>query len=852
MGSLLQDLRYGLRMLAKNPGFTAVAVLTLALGIGANTAVFTLINALMLRSLPVERPEQVYFIGEDDDQGSFEGGPQTGAVNEFSFRLYQQFREHNASSFEDLAAFASPEPNVRVSGIHSGEPPRAAEAGLVSGNFFRVLGVRAVLGRTITADDDRPSDPRAVAVVSYHYWIQNLGRDPNIVGMTLEINGSPFTVIGVAPSEFFGVKLSTHPPDIWLPLGWQPLVWQPHFSASASLLKADDVYWLDVIGRLRRGVNVRETSVALTVQLQQMLTAQVGSTLSPAARRHIREAYVQLVPGARGLSALRQRFSDRLRVLTLLVASVLLVSCLNAANLLLARAEGRNREIAVRLAVGAGRFRLIRQLLTESVLLSALGGAAGMVLALWATRLLSRQVFGDQATLPLSLNPDAHVLGFTTLVSVLTGIAFGLAPALRSTGGGWSASLKETTAVKGRVAWHSRLGWFASGKLLVSGQVAVSLALVVVAGLFVRSLRKLEQQDLGFAPAQVLACDLDLDAAGYKPEQLPELYLRLLGRVRALPGVRSAAMADSSVLGGSTWVSNISIEGYTPKQEQDMNAHSKIVTEDYFRTDGMTLLAGRATGPDDTKDSPPVAVVDETFVRRFFHNENPLGRRFAFGNPFAPPGMEIVGVVKDAKYESLRDKTPPMVFIPAVQELQRGRPAGDLEVRVAGDPTGVANAVRRAVAEVDRNIVVSSVATLGELIKRDTHDTRLVAELSGFFGGLALLLAAIGLYGVMAYSVSQRTNEIGIRMALGAERSNVLWMVFGESLRVSVLGVMLGVPAALGLARLVASQLFDLSPADPATLTAATLMLLATSALASYIPARRATKVDPMVALRYE
>ena len=851
MGTLLNDVRYGLRMLAKSPGFTAVAVLTLALGIGANTAIFTLINALMLRSLPVERPQELFFLGDEEGSGTYSGGIPTGSWKEFSYRVYQQLREQN-QLFTDLCALSSPQVDLRVAapGWHESAP--SAQGSLVSGNYFQVLGVHALAGRTLIPEDDAPGSPRSVAVMSHRYWTDTFGGDPSVVGKALDLNGIPFMVVGVAPAEFYGVKLTMNPPDFWVPLGLQPQLIparQQWRGAPPSWLKADDVYWLDLMGRLKPGVDARQAAAALTTHLRQMLTAQAGSHLSPNTSRRIRESYIELIPGARGLSSLRERFSERLHTLTLLVILVLVIACANAANLLLARGARRQREMAVRLAVGAGRGRVVRQLLTESALLAGMGGLAGLLLAGWTTDLLANLVFGASTALPFHLAPDGRVLGFTVGVSLLTGIVFGLAPAWVSTRLDLNSALKESagsTPVAGL-----RLSPWAPGKLLASGQVAVSLCLVLVAGLFVRSLQNLEHQDLGFNPGHVLVCNLDLDAAGYKRERLPGLYPRLLDRVRALPGVRAATLASSALTEG-TWVSNISIEAYTPKPQEDMDAHRRGVGSDYFLTEGMMLLAGRPIGPEDTAASPPVAVVNETFVRRYFPNQNPLGRHITFGAPFAPPGMEIVGVVKDAKYNSLAEKVPPVVFAPLMQSIEHVPDANDLELRVAGDPAAAAAAVRRAVAEVDRKIMIGRVATLGELVSQSAHEARLIAQLSSFFGLLALLLAAIGLYGVMAYAVARRTSEIGIRMALGAEARAVLWMVMRESLLVVVVGIAVGVPAALGLARVVRSQLFGLSPSDPTTLAAATLLLLAASVLAGLLPARRAAKVDPMVALRYE
>ena len=850
MGTLLNDVRYGLRVLGRSPAFTAVAVLTLALGIGANTAIFTLINALMLRSLPVERPQELLFLGEDNGSGTYSGGPPTNSWIEFSYRVYQQLRAQN-QLFTDLCALSSPQVDLRVAapGWHESEPN--AQASLVSGNYFQVLGVRALAGRTLIPEDDAPGAPRPVAVMSHHYWINTFGGDPSVVGRQLDLNGIPFMVVGVAPAEFYGVKLKMNPPDFWIPLGLQPeVISRPQWrGAPASWLKADDVYWLDLMGRLKPGADARQAAAALTTQLRQMLTAQAGSHPSPDTARRIRESYIQLVPGAHGLSSLRERFSDRLHTLTLLVILILVIACANAANLLLARGARRQREMAVRLAVGAGRWRVVRQLLTESALLASLGGLAGLLLAGWTTDLLANLVFGASTALPFHLAPDGRALAFTVGVSLVTGIVFGLAPAWVSTRLDLNSALNES-AGSTPVAGFRPARW-APGKLLASGQIAVSLCLVLVAALFVRSLQNLEHQDLGFNPEHVLVCNLDLDAAGYKREQLPGLYPRLLDRVRALPGVRSATLASSTLTEG-TWVSNISIEGYTPKPQEDMDAHRRGVASDYFLTEGMMLLAGRPIGPQDTAASPRVAVVNETFVRRYFPNQSPLGRRITFGAPFAPPVMEIVGVVKDAKYNSLAEKVPEVVFAPLMQSIEYVPDANDLELRVAGDPAAAAAAVRRALAEVDRKIMIGRVTTLGELVSESAHDARLIAQLSSFFGLMALFLAAIGLYGAMAYAVARRSGEIGIRMALGARAGDVLWMILRETLLVAALGIALGVPAALALARVVRSQLFGLSPSDPATLVAATLLLLAASVLAGYLPARRATKVDPMVALRYE
>ncbi len=852
--TLLQDIGFGLRMLAKSRTTTVVLVITLALGIGANTAVFTLINGVMLRSLPVNHPEQIFFFGADTSGGALRGGTApTGVVNLYSYHWFEQFRERNGSVFDGLTAMASPQVDVRVSVPGSSERPRRFLGNLVDGDFFHVLGVNALLGRVLAAEDDRP-DSAATVMVSYRYWTQSLGRDPQIAGKKLLINGFPFTVVGVTPPEFYGVRLNNLN-DFWFPLNQQSsLMDRPNW------LKTENEFWLNVLGRLKPEAAPRATAAGLSRQLQQMISSLEGSQILPERAQQIRESRVELVPGARGLSYLRARFSPRLQILEVLVLLVLMLACLNTANLLLARATAREHEIAVRLAMGAGRRRLVRQLLTESILLAGMGGLAGFALAVWATKLLSTLVLGNTASLPfLSFKLDLRVLFFTFSIALVTGILFGLAPAFRGTRVDLNRVLKDEFRSGGSGFRLSRL---TPAKLLVSAQMVVSLTLLMVAGLFVGSLRKLEQQDLGFVPEQVLTCRLDLVAAGYEPARLPDLYSRLLQRVQALPGVRSAALADASMLGSSNSTSNISIEGYSPKPHENMDVQHRHVTGNYVATNGMSLLAGRDISIDDRQETPHVAVVNQAFAQRFFPGQDPIGHSFALGAPFHPPGMTIVGVVKNSKYNSLDEKTLPLAFIPLLQdpfavdpEVKKDRPykyGNELNLRVTGDPSALSETLRRAIADVDNKLPVSNIRTLVERISDSSREARAIAQLSGFFAVFALLLAAIGLYGVMAYNVSRRTREIGIRMAIGAQRHAVLRMVMRESLLVVMIGVAVGIPAALGMGHFISSQLFGLSPRDPLTLAAAALLLLAASVVASFLPARRAAEIDPMVALRYE
>jgi len=852
--TLLQDVGFGLRMFAKSRLTTAVLVITLSLGIGANTAVFTLINGVMLRSLPVSNPEQIFLFGADTSGGSRRGGTApTGAVNLYSYHWFEQFRERDRSVFEGLTAMASPQVDVRVSVPGSGERPRRFLGNLVDGDFFHVLGVNALVGRMFVAEDDRLDSP-AATVVSYRYWTQSLGRDPQIAGKKLLINGSPFTVVGVTPPEFYGVRLNNLN-DFWFPLTQQSFLMD-----RSNWLKTENEFWLNVLGRLKPGADPRATAAGLSQQLQQMISGFEGSHLSPERAQQIRESRVELVPGARGLSYLRARFSPRLQILAVLVVLVLMIASLNTATLLLARATTREHEIAVRLAMGAGRRRVVRQLLTESVLLASMGGLAGFALAVWTTKLLTTLVLGTSANLPfLSFKPDLRVLAFTFSVALVTGILFGLAPAFRGTRVDLNRILKDEFRSGGS---SFKLSGLTPAKLLVSTQVVASLTLLMVAGLFVGSLRKLEQQDLGFVPEQVLTCRLDLVAAGYETTHLPDLYSRLIERALALPGVRSAALADAGMLGGSNSTSNISIEGYTPKPNENMDVQHRHVTGNYVATNGMSLVAGRDITTDDRQVTPHVAVVNQAFAQRFFPGQDPIGHSFSLGAPFHPPGMKIVGVVKNSKYNSLDEKTLPLAFISLLQEPFGGNPeekkdrpykyGNELNLRVTGDASALSQALRRAIADVDKDIPVSNIKTLEERISDSSRDARAIAQLSGFFAVFALLLSAIGLYGVMAYNVSRRTREIGIRIAIGAQRQTVLWMVMRESLLVVMIGVILGIPVALGMGHFISSQLFGLSPRDPLTLAAAALFLVAASVVASYLPARRAAEIDPMIALRYE
>ena len=837
---LWQDIRYGLRILAKDPGFTVVATLTLALGIGANTAIFTLINALLLKSLPVESPNELVLLGHGLDRGVV-GEAQRGSWELFSYAYYQHLREHNRV-FEDVCAFQSFEDSLS---IRLGNTAASAAGRLVSGNYFSVLGVRPFLGRVLTPDDDKPAAAPA-SVISYRLWSKQFSEDAAVLGKTVSVNGTAFTIVGVTPPGFFGETLQADPPDMWLPLATQPKVMQQE-----SLLTPQGPYWLDIIGRLQPGTTLHQAQANVSVLLHAFLDAEVRSQVSAAKWNEIQDCFIVLTPGGKGLSELRKNFAKPLYILLAAVALVLLIACANAANLLMARAAARQKEVSVRLALGASRLRMVRQFLTESILLAMCGGAAGLLFARWGTVALVTRIANGTAYLPVRVSPDQGVLGFTLGVCFLTGILFGLAPALRASHVNLTPALKESVGAAGRSGGGSRLS-----NLLVVSEVAACLFLLIGAGLLVRALQVLENQDWGFARERVLVVNIDPKRAGYKPEQLAALYQQLLDRVNALPGVRSASLALYSWLSDMEVIQGITVPGYMPQPGERTSVQVNLVGPRYFETEGMTLLVGREFNDRDTESATRVAVVNEVLARRFYSGQNPIGKTLHFQAFFKGHDIEVVGFVKNARYNSPGDNATEMVFLPVFQAsrqvAQMGAYVGDLEIRTAGNPKSVAGEIGEAIAGIDKNLPIDRVTTLNELVDRSLNEVTLIAGLSSLFGVLAMLLACLGLYGVMSYAVVRRTNEIGIRMALGAQRSEVLGLVVGQGLRLALTGLAAGIAIAIPLARVLASLPIGVKPADPITFVAVSLVLTAVALLASYIPARRATKVDPMLALRYE
>jgi putative ABC transport system permease protein len=796
-----QDLRYGMRMLVKVPGFTFVAVLTLALGIGANTAIFSLLDALLLKPLPVKQPEQLVIVG--------------GFSFSYPDPVYRELSEKN-SVFAGMFTFHSIEMTMS-----DGSQAERVLGELVSGEFFTVLGVSPHLGRVFNDADNQTPGAHLVTVIGYDFWRRRFGADPNIAGKKISINNYPFTIIGVAAQGFNDVEVGVAP-DLRVPM-----------MMKSQML--DHIDGTPVMARLQPGVSIEQAQAA-TETIVQNITRTSGAN-SPRDRA-LNSRRIQLRSAKTGVSNLRGQFSQPLIILMSLVGVVLLIACLNVANLLLARAAARQKEIAVRLTVGAGRFRLVRQLLTEGLLLSALGGALGLVFAHWGTDALPR-FLPQNAT--LEIEPDWRMLGFTLVVTVLTGLLFGLAPALQATSLDLIPSLKNDAVgvAGGRRRWELR-------RLLVVLQVALSVVLLVSGGLFVRSLRSLKAIDHGYTIDQIVTMQLAPDRNGYKLDQQQNFYAQLSERVTALPGVKSVTYLSFLPFSGIESESEIEVPGYQALPTEKPTAQFNGITPQFFATFGLPLLQGRDFNAQDSVGSPKVIIVSDSFARYFFGAENPLGKRISAG-PFKD--LEIVGVVGDAKLWNLKETMSRTCYY-AQKQVHQSRQK--LCVRATGDAGALIAAIRREVRSLDPNLPVFNVKTFADQINESINRERLVALLSSFFGFFALLLAALGLYGVMAYSVARRTREIGIRIALGARAGNVLWLVLRETLLLALIGIAVGLPAALAVARLTKGLMFGLAANDPLTIALSMLLMIGIAALAGYLPAKRAGRVDPMIALRTE
>jgi predicted permease len=835
LGDAARDLRYAVRLLTKNPGFAAIAILTLAIGIGANTAIYSLFNGLLLNQLPVREPERLVLFTTGTGEGTSTGSPPAGRWELFSTEVYTHLRSQPLP-FESLAAVRSG-PSVVSVRLPGGRPgAERAVAHPVSGNYFATMGASAAIGRTLQPDDERPAAP-PVTVVSDGYWRQKLQADPQAIGRVAMLNDTAFTIVGVMPRDFFGERVR-RAPDFWVPLTLQPVI-----ELRPSFVTQNDAYWLSLIGRLRAGTTRAEAAGAATAALQTFLRAAAGSNLEPDRAKGIQESRIELFDGSGGVSGLRLQYSESLHILLAVVALVLLIACANVGNLLLTRAGARQREISVRLALGAGRGRLIRQLLTESLLLAALGGIAGLLAARWASAALLALV---SRTAPVQVTVSGPVLAFTIGVTVIAGLLFGLAPAL------YARRLDLIGGLKSRIGVSARRRPFGAAETLVVAQIAVSLVLLVGASLLARSLINLQTQPYGFDQDRVLVARYNPRLAGYRPLTVATLHQRMYDRLAALPDISSATLATYSPFSGNRTSNSGHVRGYTPKPDESVDFEMVFVGPDYPEALGMPLRAGRAIGPRDGPSAPRVAMVNEAFVRKYLAREQPLGHGFGFDDARAELDYEIVGVLADAQFHDPKRPIAPTAFLPLLQETTQFALQAEAIVRTKGDPSASANEIRRAMREVDGNLPLNDPRPLRDQVSDSFGSSRLAARFVGFFSAMALLLASVGLYGVVSQTVARRTTEIGVRLALGARPDDVLWMVFRDTIVLVAVGVGLGIPMSFGAARLIASQLFGLEPVDPASLALAAVTLVTVAAIAAAVPAQRASRVDPMFALRAE
>jgi len=810
-----------------------VALLSLALGIGANTAIFTLINQLILQYLPVRNPEELVLLSARGNHYGSNSGP-----NAISYPMYQDFREKNQVFSGMFCRHGD------MVSITFGGRTELAAAELVSGNYFPVLGVGAAAGRVFNASDDLFQGGHPLAVISYGYWRSRFAGDRGIIGKKIVVNGSPITIIGVSQQGFDGVEPG-YGPQIRIPITMQDSLPpnQPYPQLNNRRRR-----FIQVFGRLKPGMTLERAKAGLQPLFHQILEREVQDAAfakaSPYSKQQFLKMWMDTLPGSKGHSQLRQQFSKPLLALMAIVALVLLIACSNLANLLIARASARQKEIAVRLALGAGRWRLIRQLLVESILLSFIGGAAGLALAVWMDRILISFQPPDIWGIALSVAPDATILMFTLLISLLTGILFGLVPALQATRPVLATTLKDEA---GSVAGGASAGL---RKSLVVAQVALSLLLLVGAGLFIQSLSKLKELDPGFQTRNLVMFEVEPTLSGYKAEWTRDYYRQLIERLQALPGVSSAALAVVPLLINDEWDNWVTIEGYTPKQGEVPDPHMQFCSPKFFETLKIPILLGRDFTIKDGQSAPKIGIVNQKFAKRYFGDQNPIGRHVGFGiDPGTKTDIEIVGVAGDTKYENMRDEIPYELYVPWIQHFVGSMTA---YVRTETAPVSFFASLRRTVREVDASVPMYGMRTVDQQVETSLVTERLLATLSTVFGALATLLAAVGLYGVMAFMVTRRTREIGIRMALGASGGSVVWLIMREVLILAVTGLAIGLAAAFGLTRLVEAQLFGVKATDVATTMLATFGIAAVAMLAGYLPARRATAVDPMQALRFE
>jgi len=822
-----RDLRFAVRQLRQTPIVSGVALLSLALGIGANVAIFSLVNALMLKALPVHKPERLALLGFESTRG---------ANTSFTNPQWEFLRDH-ADMFAGLTVTGGARFN-----LNAGGEARPVIGLFVNGQYFDALGVTPIIGRTFTRDDDRRGGgpDGAVAVLSYGFWQREFGGDTSAVGRAISLDGHPFTVIGVTPRDFFGVQVG-RAFDVAVPLGTEPII-----RGAESALDRRSNWWLTVIARLAPGQSLEEAQSRLRALQPQLREATMPQDWRPQDQASYIQEPMVLAPAATGISNLRTRYSQPLYVLLGIVGLVLTIACANMANLLLAQSVARRRELAVRMSLGAGRWQLIRQLLVESVMLSLLGAGAGLVIASWGSQALVSLLSTRTNLVALDLSMDWRVFGFTAAIGIVTGLLFGVAPALRGTKVAPADALRDHS--RGVVSGGGR---FNAGHALVALQVALSFVLVFGSTLFVRTLVGITSQGMGFESERVLIAGLDLRRTNTAPEARTAVYGQIRDAVAALPGIEAAAASYVTPVSGMSWNQRISVPGFEAGERERL-AMFNSVTPDFFRALGTPILTGRDINGADAPGAPLVAVVNEAFARKFFAGENPIGRTFTIERFTAMKDvqLEIIGMVADAKYRTLRETVEPATYVAMAQHTQIPS-STRMVIKTAGAPFGSRDAVLAAIASVNKEVVVDF-RTFEEDLGASLTQERLIASLSAFFGGLALLLAALGLYGVMSYSVTRRQNEIGIRMALGADPSHVVRMVLLNVAIITAAGIALGAAGAIGSGRFINALLFNLAASDTTMIAITAVTLASAAAIAGYLPARRAARIDPMTALRQD
>jgi predicted permease len=845
MMTLIQDVRYSLRQLRKTPGFTITAVLTLALGIGANAAIFTLVNAVMLKSLPVADPKTLVRVGDDNNCCVNSGTSDNGDYSLFPTATWQLMKK-NAPEFEELAAMQAGFGYTPITVRRGGDPAaaRSAMGEFVSGNYFRTFGLRPAAGRLVTDTDDVAGAPMT-AVMSYAAWQRDYNGDPAVVGSTFWVNTKAVTITGIAPEGFYGDRLSSTPPEFYLPIESMPVI------SNSPYVHDPDAQWLYIVGRVKPGVSLPALQQKLSALLRQSF--EHTKTFSEGeGKKQLAKAHVVLSPAGGGIQALQQQYDSNLYLLMAISGLVLLIACANIANLLLVRGMGRKAEISLRTALGAMRGRIIQQLLTESVVLSVLGGVAGLLVAYLGARALLMLAFPGAQGLPIEASPSLPVLGFAFGLALVTGILFGVAPA-------WIAAKTEPADAlrSGSRTTTTRASLLQRG--LVVTQAALSLVLLVAAGLFTQSLNKLEHADMRLDTKNRYIVHMNPQAAGYEPKQLEALYHTMEDRFHALPGVVKVGISAYTPMEDNNWGTGVQVQGQ-PNIGHEAWASIVRVNPEYFDAVGTRVVMGRGITAQDTSTAPSVAVVNRTFVKKFFHGANPIGQHF--GREKSTGDYQIVGVVEDTTYQSVRWKDHQMYFIPLMQrpvsaakepiEKDMSLYAGAIVVETARPMSEMESLARRTLAGINPNLTVVKFQTFDQQIADRSTDDRTIARLTQLFGGLALLLAAVGLYGVTAYTVALRTIEIGIRMALGAERRSVVAMVMRGAMMQTLLGLAIGIPVALACVRFVKAQLFEITNVDATVMAFAIVTLAVAACVAGLIPARRASTIDPMSALRTE